>query len=252
MSSSDNSDWGNKPLVVIIGLVASVIAIVVFFSGKQSVQEFLPNSTSTNTLNISLPECPADPAPTLYVTETPIPTNTPSPTSTPDPNSLGKVEVGSLQAVVVSECYLSDLIPDEQSVHFSNPSSDEIKSLPFLQVKESCVQTEPSSVSYRASIPTNSTWLWKYQSCSKNEIFASNVHFFGSDKCGLKDVTEYFVSQEYIDGENNCKTWTTKLTSGKDVVLLVQYKLLRDLHEAGTDLWFSPGVYEKKFLISVK
>jgi hypothetical protein len=39
------SSLGNKPAVVIIGLIASIIAIVVFFSGKESIGEFVSDPT---------------------------------------------------------------------------------------------------------------------------------------------------------------------------------------------------------------
>ncbi|MBK9928082.1 MAG: hypothetical protein IPP66_22660 [Anaerolineales bacterium] len=50
MSSSNKTDLGNKPIVVIIGLIASIIGIIAFFSGKQSIQEFFsgPESPSNH------------------------------------------------------------------------------------------------------------------------------------------------------------------------------------------------------------
>lgn len=39
------SSLGNKPAVVIIGLIASIIAIVVFLSGKESIGEFISEPT---------------------------------------------------------------------------------------------------------------------------------------------------------------------------------------------------------------
>jgi hypothetical protein len=38
--SSNNTGLGNKPLVVIIGLIASLIAMFVFITGKESIPEF--------------------------------------------------------------------------------------------------------------------------------------------------------------------------------------------------------------------
>ncbi len=40
------SSLGNKPVVVIIGLIASIIAIVVFLSGKESIGEFVSTPTA--------------------------------------------------------------------------------------------------------------------------------------------------------------------------------------------------------------
>ncbi len=254
MSRSDNTDWGNKPLIVIIGLVASIIAIVVFFSGKQSAQEFLSNPTLTNTFNTTLPECPADPAPTLYVTKTPVPTNTPLPTDTPPPpGTVRRVEVEPLEPVFIDECY------DESfeelfgaSKPFTLPTSNEIQSLPLLQTSESCAQTKPSSVTHRISVPINSTWLWRFQSCSSNRVFPSNVIFLRSGGYGVCDITKYFLYAEYKLGENYCKTWTTKLNATKDIVWLIQYRFIGDSHEAGVDLWFFPGIYEQRFLVTIK
>ncbi len=46
--SSSNNGLGNKPFVVIISLLASIIAIIAFLSGKQSIQEFSPTSSSAS------------------------------------------------------------------------------------------------------------------------------------------------------------------------------------------------------------
>jgi hypothetical protein len=41
MTSHEKEGLGNKPLIVIIGLIASFIAILTFLTGRQSISEFL-------------------------------------------------------------------------------------------------------------------------------------------------------------------------------------------------------------------
>ena len=164
MSKPSNNDWGNMPLIVIIGLVGSIIGIVVFVSGKQSVKEFFPNLTPTNTLILSLPECPADPAPTRYVTKTPLPTRTPFPTYTPPPpGTIRELETGDFPLeFAIDECFnasVKELLGTPKN--FLQPTLDEMQSLPLLQTSETCTQTRPSSVTHRISVPINSTWLWE-------------------------------------------------------------------------------------------
>ncbi|MBE0681582.1 MAG: hypothetical protein IH589_06680 [Anaerolineales bacterium] len=255
MSKLSNNDWGNKPLIVIISLVGSIIGIVIFFSGKPSIKEFFPNLTPTNTHSLSLPECPADPAPTRYVTKTTPPIRTPVPTYTPPPpGTIGQLETGDFPLeFAIDECYKESVeelfgIPKD----FLKPTLDEMQSLPLLQASETCTQTRPSSVIHQISIPINSTWLWRFQSCSSNDVFASNPIFLRSGEYGACDITENFLYSEYNDGANLCKTWTTKLALTKDIVWSVQYSLISDSHEAGVDLWFSPGIYEQKFLVTIK
>lgn len=47
MTSSASPSLGNKPIIVIVGLIASVIAIIAFVTGKQTLSEFLNASDST-------------------------------------------------------------------------------------------------------------------------------------------------------------------------------------------------------------
>lgn len=41
MSQQSNSDWGKKPLVVLIGVIASAMSILAFITGRQSFPELL-------------------------------------------------------------------------------------------------------------------------------------------------------------------------------------------------------------------
>jgi len=60
--SSSNNGLGNKPLVVIISLIASIIAIIAFLSGKQSIQEFSSPSSSVSSnpvvVTVFVPQSP--------------------------------------------------------------------------------------------------------------------------------------------------------------------------------------------------
>jgi hypothetical protein len=48
---SKNNDLGSKPLIVIIGALASLIAIIVFITGRQSLPEFLGGGSDREPLN---------------------------------------------------------------------------------------------------------------------------------------------------------------------------------------------------------
>jgi hypothetical protein len=69
MTGLEVDNWGNKPLVIIISIVASIITIVVFFSGRQSINEFVAQPTRI---------LPSPVVITVYaITPSAIPTNTP-------------------------------------------------------------------------------------------------------------------------------------------------------------------------------
>ena len=71
------SSLGNKPAIVIIGLIASIIAIVVFFSGKESIGEFVsePTPIQPNPILVTVVVQPANVSTTIpqivVVTATP-------------------------------------------------------------------------------------------------------------------------------------------------------------------------------------
>lgn len=54
--SSRNTDLGNKPLIVMIGLISSIIGIVAFVSGKSSMGEFItePSPIPSNPIAVTV------------------------------------------------------------------------------------------------------------------------------------------------------------------------------------------------------
>jgi len=70
--SSESTDLGNKPIIIIIGLIASIIGIVVFISGKQSISEFgaKPSPVPSNPIVVTVVIEPVNystPAPQIIV-----------------------------------------------------------------------------------------------------------------------------------------------------------------------------------------
>lgn len=91
---NNNNDWKNSPVIVIIGLIASLIAIFVFITGKQSIQDFFKSPTLQATS--SLADDHPVPTPTDFATHVlPSPTeqnlqpasalSIPTPSTTPLP-----------------------------------------------------------------------------------------------------------------------------------------------------------------------
>ena len=69
--SDKGNDLGNKPLIVILGLIASLIAIFTFLTGKQTIADIL-NSDNSSSLPVSNPLSPYE----IIPSETPIKSDT--------------------------------------------------------------------------------------------------------------------------------------------------------------------------------
>ena len=69
-----DKDWSKATLIVFVGLVASIISIFIFITGKQSIPEILSTPTSLPNLPTSLPNIPTSLPVNNYPTETPLPT----------------------------------------------------------------------------------------------------------------------------------------------------------------------------------
>ncbi len=74
MTNNKNEGLGNKPIIVLIGLIASCIAIFAFVTGRQSIIDII----STPLVKPELLNTP------LFVERSATPTNQPSPTVMPD------------------------------------------------------------------------------------------------------------------------------------------------------------------------
>lgn len=90
MPTSNKTDLGNRPVVVIIGLIASIISIVIFFLGVQGVKDFFRAQDNSPTPNSGTHTHTPVPTYTALYTDTPFslipPTlTTPDLTNTPIP-----------------------------------------------------------------------------------------------------------------------------------------------------------------------
>ncbi len=107
---SIKANWSRKSLVGFIGLIASIIGIVVFVSGKQSLFEFFPKKSVTATLTMtSLP---------VTIEPTSKPTKTLTPTATPLPDEIEDAENVIMRLVPEGSFTMgSDSENDEGPVH---------------------------------------------------------------------------------------------------------------------------------------
>ena len=83
MAPGDDTGLGNKPIIVIVGLIASLIAIFTFITGKESVPEILNTPTPPGVVVITVQSPPTQ---VLVTSE-------PNPTATPKRVSLGTIRV---------------------------------------------------------------------------------------------------------------------------------------------------------------
>ena len=85
MSNSQNEHWTNKPLIAIVGLVASIIGIYTFLSGNENVNETLAGKTPTKYSNIISADITLSPTVVTQPTATrDISTSTPKATPVPE------------------------------------------------------------------------------------------------------------------------------------------------------------------------
>ena len=94
MASDNNSGCGK--IALLLGAIASLVAIIVFLTGKQSLPEFLGGPRNEQAQRTSIPTqqsyqvAKATLTPTVRATDTPSPgpspTRTPTPTKTPIPS----------------------------------------------------------------------------------------------------------------------------------------------------------------------
>lgn len=115
MSSGNNQDLGNKPIIVIIGLIASCIAIFAFVTGKQSIFDFFGSSTPI----INAPPTQRNNN-TPYPSDTPeisiIPSETPKPTSRPPASPPKTIEFDNPAVSIVVKS--SDISDGTGAAHF--------------------------------------------------------------------------------------------------------------------------------------
>ena len=88
MTTQGSSDWGNKPIVVLIGVISGLIAIFAFLTGKETIWEIVggvPTSKPTVTRLATATFTPTSPTPTPAP---PTPTDTPEPPAQPPPTPM--------------------------------------------------------------------------------------------------------------------------------------------------------------------
>ncbi|MGB9845764.1 MAG: hypothetical protein ACPLF9_08415 [Methanothermobacter tenebrarum] len=99
MSSDDNTGCGKVALL--LGAIASLIAILIFITGKQSLPEFLGGPKQEQAMSMPTVQRPAQTkvptlSPTLRPTDTPIPNPTPTKTPIPSPTPLPDTPPGTI------------------------------------------------------------------------------------------------------------------------------------------------------------
>lgn len=125
MKSRNNSDLGSKPVVIIIGLVASCLGIFAFVTGKQSIPDLLRNNQNSPA---------ATDTPFLLPTETPYLTSTSYPTE--KPFFIPSTPLPNLDGTPSHWLPTSTNIPDEFSVYRRLTYNNAQLSVIFLDLED--------------------------------------------------------------------------------------------------------------------
>jgi len=103
MASDNNSGCGK--IALLLGAIASLVAIIVFLTGKQSLPEFLGGPRSEQAQRTSIPTqqsyqtAKATLTPTVRATDTPLPRPSPTKTPIPSPTPLPDTSPGTVLEV---------------------------------------------------------------------------------------------------------------------------------------------------------
>jgi|GEM_PF-1211183 len=143
LDKQQKSDWGNKPFIVVIGLIASIIAIVTFISGAQNVFELFP-------------------------TKSPTPTFGPTPTFTLHPDAIGPIQTLMALAGTVNAIEQSSVTQPIQQTLTSVASTIELLGQTATKAAETPtpvvipspnVYSQPLSVFDQYQNTSNKCWL---------------------------------------------------------------------------------------------
>jgi len=247
--TTDNKKSLSTPvLVAIISLITAIVGGVItgiFMLINTRAQINLPakltQTAESVVLTLTAQSVPGE-IPTLLPTDTLIPP--PTYTETPE---------------IVAEATLSHT--PEPKVDFLVPTSDDVYNLPLL-FYDYVISGKPVTRTYKKTIQSNETFLWKYFWCAKYDgtlqenLMEINFEFMVDD---IPVPEDYFLKYKSTGGfgeaqtDWKCQLWATIVTNwsqGETVKLSVFYTIQRPVSDG--DNIYQPGDYRHDIIVSVE